>query len=192
MSKPTKPGSTKDVTLTGNHRDNDLRGGEGNDTIYGLGGNDRLHGRGGDDKLYGGDGNDILVGGTGADTMSGGAGADIFDYHSLADSTASGGIDTIVDFNPTEGDQIELRMWTFENDRDYARPIYLVDEATGAEDQITLTFDGEKTVLNFYLGAGQEGGGDNIADATIYLLGTHLTVDGLNGVTAPPPVDITM
>lgn len=56
-----------------------------------------------DDELSGGMANDILVGGSGVDVLSGGGGADTF----IFDETDLGE-DTITDFNPEEGDVIDL------------------------------------------------------------------------------------
>ncbi|KQU71853.1 hypothetical protein ASC75_24125 [Aminobacter sp. DSM 101952] len=73
--------------------------------MRGNGGNDVLIGNGGNDLLFGGDGNDILHGGDGADTMTGGSGADTF----VISADTLGAInDVITDFNPAEGDQIDL------------------------------------------------------------------------------------
>jgi Ca2+-binding RTX toxin-like protein len=120
--------------ISGNNQDNYIIGSElndlicgkaGNDVIMGLGGNDIVYAGKGDDTLYGGDGNnqlfgedgedniiggpfnDLLVGGkgddhinssTGDDIMIGGAGADYFECGS--------GLNTVVDFNPTNGDLV--------------------------------------------------------------------------------------
>ena len=53
------------------------------------------------DSLTGGYGNDFLDGGDGNDTLIGGAGADTF-------VVGANGIDTIVDFNFSEGDKIQI------------------------------------------------------------------------------------
>ena len=47
-----------------------------------------------------------MQGDAGADTLIGGAGADAFRYVALTDSQVD--VDTIVDFNPTQGDSIDL------------------------------------------------------------------------------------
>jgi Ca2+-binding RTX toxin-like protein len=57
------------------------------------------------DILEGQAGNDILIGGSGNDILTGGAGADIFNWN---EGDADGSIDTIVDFNTSEGDIIKL------------------------------------------------------------------------------------
>lgn len=58
-----------------------------------------------DDILTGLAGNDILIGGAGSDILTGGSGADIFTWNN---SDADGSVDTIVDFNASEGDKINL------------------------------------------------------------------------------------
>ncbi|WP_409306506.1 type I secretion C-terminal target domain-containing protein [Pectobacterium sp. B1J-3] len=89
-----------------------LNGGAGNDILYGQGGNDTLNGGAGNDKLYGGDGNDtliggdgddILIGGKGNDVLIGGKGADIFKWQE-----GDFGHDIVKDFNPKEGDKLDL------------------------------------------------------------------------------------
>ena len=61
-----------------------MRGGQGNDLLNGLAGNDWLSGDRGDD------------------TISGNLGTDIF--HTFGDA----GIDRVLDFNPAEGDRVQL------------------------------------------------------------------------------------
>ncbi|WP_276330736.1 type I secretion C-terminal target domain-containing protein [Lonsdalea britannica] len=80
-----------------------ISGGSGNDILYGQGGNDNLDGGLGDDILYGGTGDDVLRGGVGNDTLIGGSGADTFVW-----KAGDTGFDTIKDFNPAEGDRIDL------------------------------------------------------------------------------------
>jgi Ca2+-binding RTX toxin-like protein len=102
-------------TITGTELTDAIDGTGAVDVIAGLGGDDVLKGRAGDDwliggagndKLVAGDGNDVLVGGLGADILNGNAGADRF-LIDLAD--LDGSVDDVKDFNPTEGDLIELR-----------------------------------------------------------------------------------
>jgi Ca2+-binding RTX toxin-like protein len=71
-------------------------------------GEDRMDGGGGNDVLDGGGGDDTLVGGLGADTLLGGAGKDTFQFSSVNESPFGIGYDTISDFNPVEGDKIDL------------------------------------------------------------------------------------
>ena len=76
-------------TGTGNALDNTITGGSGDDTLEGMDGADTLNG---------GNGNDTLYGGAGPDTLDGGAGMDSFVFN----TSLSGGVDTIVAFNPIE------------------------------------------------------------------------------------------
>jgi Ca2+-binding RTX toxin-like protein len=110
--------------------------GYGNDTVWGEGGGDVLHGQNGNDTLFGGhgligvvdqsrdflfggagndrlfgeEGDDVLVGGTGIDQLFGGAGGDIFMWQHTNESGISfpAYLDRIEDFNPFEGDRINL------------------------------------------------------------------------------------
>jgi len=79
-----------------------LQGNRGNDTLDGGGGADTVHGGQGADLISGGDGDDWLSGDRGDDTLTGGPGADVFH------SSGEGGTDWVTDFNPAEGDRIEL------------------------------------------------------------------------------------
>ncbi|MFL9460920.1 MULTISPECIES: LamG-like jellyroll fold domain-containing protein [Scytonema] len=72
--------------LTGNGNNGTLFNGQGNNFIAKTSG-----------------GNDTLEGGAGNDTLTGNAGADTFVFNSLSE-----GIDTITDFDGTEGDLIEV------------------------------------------------------------------------------------
>lgn len=78
--------------------DDDGRDG-GDDVINGGAGNDIIFGQEGDDQITGGAGNDVLYGGTGADT---------FIYNAIED-----GLDTILDFDITEGDALDLSSLLF-------------------------------------------------------------------------------
>lgn len=69
---------------------------------------DTLSGDAQANALSGRDGDDVLSGGVGADTLSGGLGSDRFVYRNAIDSTASIGIDRILDF--ATGDRIDLRL----------------------------------------------------------------------------------
>ncbi|MFN6475167.1 beta strand repeat-containing protein [Nostoc sp. DedQUE07] len=85
-----------------------------NDVINAQGGNDIIYGLSGNELLRGGDGNDTLVGGAGNDTLVGGAGADCFVYNTDAVFGATTvGVDTISDFNSSQGDRIVLDKITF-------------------------------------------------------------------------------
>ncbi|MBP9669438.1 MAG: hypothetical protein KBE09_04075 [Candidatus Pacebacteria bacterium] len=99
-----------------------FQGGDGNDFADGGSGNDILSGRGGDDVLFGGNGNDALFGDAGSNFLFGGAGEDLLVFHAH-DFVAGGsgrdvftfeetdsmlGFATIADFNPWEGDTLNL------------------------------------------------------------------------------------
>jgi len=80
-------------------------------------------GTAGNDNLVGGSGNDTLLGLGGQDTLTGGLGADKFRFNSPSE-----GIDTITDFNPTQGDKIELSQEGFKNGSNWAIfPVSLTD-----------------------------------------------------------------
>jgi Ca2+-binding RTX toxin-like protein len=88
-------------------RDDDdiIHGGKGDDSLQAGFGNDNIHADDGDDAVFagpnddyanGGKGNDELYAQDGDDVLEGGPGADFFD--------CGPGFDTVVDFNPNEGD----------------------------------------------------------------------------------------
>jgi Ca2+-binding RTX toxin-like protein len=126
-------GLSGDDKVVGGAGNDDLSGGDGNDTVVGLSGNDRVAGDGGEDHLFGnlgedrlfgfaghdtlrggqgadslsgGDGNDLLAGDLGVDSLTGGTGADRFVLRT------GSGADIVTDFNPTEGDAIQLAPGT--------------------------------------------------------------------------------
>jgi len=67
------------------------------------GGNDTLNGGSGDDVIFGQEGNDIISGDLGNDVIYGGSGADIFLFNAINE-----GVDTVKDFDATEGDLLDL------------------------------------------------------------------------------------
>lgn len=87
-------------------------GGSGNDTINGNDVANFLIGNNGDDTINGYAGNDTIQGGEGKDELTGGAGADIFKFLSRlnadGDTIIDADGDTITDFNPAQGDKIDL------------------------------------------------------------------------------------
>lgn len=95
---------------------------EGNDSLTGISAAETINGLGGNDKLNGEDGNDWLIGGAGLDQLNGGKGDDVlfgggdidrFQFStSAAFHTAELGVDTIVDFNPSQ-DRVRLSRTTF-------------------------------------------------------------------------------
>ena len=88
--------------LRGTSGGDQLTGTRWGEELTGLAGDDRLIGGAGNDRLLGGVGNDWLSGGIGNDELTGGLGADRF--------ALSEGFDRIRDFNPRQGDRLELRQ----------------------------------------------------------------------------------
>ena len=74
--------------------------------MYGSSHADTIIGRGGNDQINGGNGDDIIFGGAGTDYLTGGAGADTFGFFA---TDVGNGVDTIYDFNFTQGDVIDMR-----------------------------------------------------------------------------------
>lgn len=107
-------------TLGGGDGADHLYGGSGDDIVYGGAGYDLLFGGVGDDELWGGAGNDTLWGGAGDDTLWGGTGADTFAF------IAGSGDDVLVDFNPGEGDRIDLNGQTYTTTTDGAGDLVLL------------------------------------------------------------------
>lgn len=87
----------------GGKDDDAVYGNIGEDAIYGNQGNDILVGGRDNDTLYGGQGFDVLIGGQGNDILIGGLGPDRFVFG------PGSGADQIVDFNPGEGDRLDLQ-----------------------------------------------------------------------------------
>ncbi|MGY6036812.1 retention module-containing protein [Aeromonas sp. AE23HZ002T15] len=78
-------------------------------TLTGTDSADWLFGSSGDDRILGGLGDDVLRGGQGNDTLTGGAGSDLFVWGSGDEgTTGQPALDTITDFNPTQGDKLDL------------------------------------------------------------------------------------
>ncbi|MBX7458350.1 type I secretion C-terminal target domain-containing protein [Qipengyuania sp. 1NDH17] len=167
-------GTERDDVMSGNGGNDTIDGGDGNDRIYAGDGDDYAEGGAGNDLITGGNGDDILIGGAGddyirgdagTDTITGGAGADMFEFIDLSGSNLVDGVDTITDFNASEGDRIELRL--------ISESLTFVENADGTSDQFTLTYDGSgTTVLNVYLA------GDLVADLTVNLAGEITSTDG--------------
>jgi Ca2+-binding RTX toxin-like protein len=124
-------GSNHADVLWGNNSGNQLYGQDGDDVLKGFGGADGIFGHAGDDTLYGMDGDDGLSGNSGNDLINGGLGRDNMWGHGDADTFVWGAtaeapfvydtawkdlnfgvdpnsIDVINDFNPAEGDLIDL------------------------------------------------------------------------------------
>ena len=92
-----------DVTLGGGDDLIDGRAGLLEGVLAGGAGNDQLLAGAGSQAIDGGAGEDRLSGGAGDDVLTGGRGADMFRFE------AGFGNDRVTDFNPAEGDRIEVR-----------------------------------------------------------------------------------
>jgi len=97
----------------------------GNDNLSGNAGKDILDGLAGNDVLDGGEGNDIIKGSAGNDSLTGGTGSDSFVFESPTE-----GIDTIEDFDSSEGDRIVISATGFGGG--------LIPDAVLAESQFVL------------------------------------------------------
>jgi Ca2+-binding RTX toxin-like protein len=162
--------------LMGDNGANELSGYGGDDTLFGLGGDDILVGYIGNDWLYGGTDNDSLWGQQGGDTLSGGPGADTFGWDE--DSDSDGGVlpsgdvdwatmDTVLDFNPAEGDKIDARY---------------IDANSGGDGYGQFTFIGEYYAAGGFTAPGQVAYGSDGTD-TYLMFNTDevFAVSTLNG-----------
>jgi len=163
--------------LTGTDGDNDTVissfavtvgiGTDANDAITTGAGNDQVSGGLGDDTINSGAGDDTLIGGAGNDIMTGGLGADVFKW-SLGDAgnSLNPAIDTLRDFNPGQGDSLDLRDLLVNehgtNDGTFNLNSYItfVQDASGKL-QLSIDPDGtgsggvtQKIVLDNYGGTG--------------------------------------
>ena len=192
-------------TLLGGSGNDMLTSGSGQDHLDGGADDDRLFSGAGGDILQGGSGNDALAGGIGGDELTGGSGADTFLYLALGDSAPAASYrpgdpsfydyrhpDLIFDFDPAEGDLIDLRQldidpnlagvqtaaWTFTGSA--------FDPAVAGA-QMTLTQDTiwtygpsgasnprTGTILSLYLDDG-----DAIPDFQIQLTGSYTSTAGI-------------
>ncbi|HXG79478.1 MAG TPA: PQQ-dependent sugar dehydrogenase, partial [Methyloceanibacter sp.] len=101
-------GSAFNDTIVGRNTVNGVNGVTVNDVLLGGSGDDTLNGLGGNDVLNGGSGADTLIGAKGRDMLIGGSEADRFDFDAVGQSRPGKLRDVIVDFNPAEGDKIDL------------------------------------------------------------------------------------
>jgi hypothetical protein len=100
--------------LSGSGGDDIVKGNDGDDKILGYAGDDVLQGDSGDDKIDSGWRNDVLIGGNGDDILSGEDGDDILygvtgndivrGGHGANEFICGDGIDTILDYDPAQGD----------------------------------------------------------------------------------------
>ncbi|WP_095588101.1 type I secretion C-terminal target domain-containing protein [Actibacterium ureilyticum] len=92
---PDEPTDNGDYIIAeGTSGGDKLVGSSEDDAFYGLAGADTIRGRAGDDRLDGGAGKDVLKGDAGADTF--------------VISVIDGNVDNIADFDPSEGDILDL------------------------------------------------------------------------------------
>jgi Ca2+-binding RTX toxin-like protein len=109
-------GTDRGETILGLQDDDIVEGDEGDDKIFGNAGDDVLQGNTGNDKIDGGGRNDILIGGDEDDILSGEDGDDIL-YGVIGNDIMRGGtganefvcgedVDTVLDYNPSQGDVI--------------------------------------------------------------------------------------
>ncbi|MFC3077023.1 calcium-binding protein [Phenylobacterium terrae] len=123
-------------------------------------GDDSGAGNGADNYLYGLGGNDTLDGGAGADHLHGGAGGDRFVVSSAAHSSAAAP-DRVLDFNPGEGDLIDVSAVDADPGQGGDQAFAFVAAFSGTAGQVRAVVDAglNQTRLEFDLngdGAGQE------------------------------------
>ena len=127
------------LTLQGNANDNIITGTTGNDDISGDAGIDAIVTGAGDDRLEGGNGADILNGGTGADTFV------------FLDASAYSGMDTIQDFQASEGDKIDVQnlLTLYQtNGGDLASFVRITEDGLG-NSIVSVDRDGSGTAYDF-------------------------------------------
>ncbi len=120
---------------------------------------DTINGEAGNDYIDGQNGNDILIGGIGDDILIGGDGDDIFAW--LAGETGS---DTVKDFANGQN-QIEIGDLLIGYDE-------LLDDAS---DFITVTFDGDDTIISIDADGADVNGAGFIESQEIIIEGVDLT-----------------
>jgi Ca2+-binding RTX toxin-like protein len=125
----------------------DLSGGLGNDVVTGSSLNDSINTGGGNDIINGRDGNDIIIGGPGADQMTGGAGADTFVWHSAQDGSFFNQLDSITDFNKSEGDKLDFSAFVTLNGGDVADFVQMTQQ--GNNTLVSVDVDGALNGQNF-------------------------------------------
>ncbi len=158
-------GAGNDIAVYGGSGNDRIDGGSGNDGLYGDDGNDFLKGGTGDDVLYGGVGSDVLYGGDGADTLNGGDGDDLL-YGGAGVDTMTGGngvdkfvfelssafinIDTITDFNTSDGDALDLSSLLSAYDPlQHAIADYIQVTTTGSHSSLFIDADGLGSINGF-------------------------------------------
>jgi Ca2+-binding RTX toxin-like protein len=125
---------TAGLNITGDNSGDYLYGTAHGDTITGGTGADVVYGNAGDDVLYGAGGNDYLYGGPGADTFL------------FKAATAETGVATIMDFNTSDGDKIDLANVISTYDPMTMLIANFVQLATsGSDTQVKVDTDGSGT-----------------------------------------------
>lgn len=136
----------------GNGLDNEIYGNAEDNVINGHCGQDRLRGYDGSDVISGGDGNDTIWGGAGHDELTGGTGADLFLFKSNTDAddpvTAR---DVITDFNPLEGDRIDLAFDADETMADWQEFEFIGGQPFYAPGQIRVVLDPFAPQQTYYI-----------------------------------------
>ena len=158
--------------LTGGNNDDRVFGGNGDDMLVGNGGDDDLFGGSGADQLFGGSGRDLLNGDAGDDILAGGLGSDRLTGGDGADSfvfTASDlgiGVDTVRDFDVTEGDTLDLSAVLSDASDDAV--VNLLETDGNTIIQVDLDGSGSFTDLAILQGVTSLGSVDDlVADGTI-------------------------
>ncbi|MCR9150730.1 MAG: VCBS domain-containing protein [Rhodobacteraceae bacterium] len=107
-------------------------------TRVGTEGADTIIGTGEDETFYAGLADDLLSGGGGADRLSGGAGADTFRIDDVAGTT------TILDFDPGEGDRLDLSDFGF---ADFAAVAAVLSPGGPGGHDARLQLDGDTALV---------------------------------------------
>jgi Ca2+-binding RTX toxin-like protein len=154
-------GTAAATNLSGLGGNDQLTGGSGRDNLLGGAGDDVLVGNGGNDRLFGGSGDDILAGGLGRDLLVGGNGADSFVFTALGS-----GVDTVRDFDVTEGDTLDLSAVLSDASDDAV--VNLLETGGNTVIQVDLDGSGSFTDLAILQGVTSLGSVDDlVADGTI-------------------------
>lgn len=130
--------------IYGSSANNTLWGDAGADILAGRGGKDVLYGGSGWDDLYGDGGNDKLIGGRGSDLQWGGSGADTFIFESIEDSVVGPNRDVIKDFNPNQGDLVDLRPIDADETRGGNQAFFFIGTASFSDTAGELRFSNGK------------------------------------------------
>ena len=145
-------GGAENDTLEGNEGNDQLQGNAGHDQLKGHTGNDLLEGGLGNDTLEGNEENDWLVGDAGQDILTGGAGVDLLNGGDSADvfyfNAPSDGGDLILDFDPTQGDKIQISAAGF-NTKSLADFSVLAGTLEFKGQEIALVQNNGQTYNNF-------------------------------------------